>query len=274
MAIMAIACSFAVPGCGRQEQEQKTETEADHAPQELVQETDQEQKEEGEKAAVEERTETEDVTAPDVPKREPAEKDTVPLPPDQEPVVSKEVITPEEKIADASDANDDDGLAYVGVKKCKNCHLKQYRSWASTNMATSFENLTPGVKAEAKKQAGLDPNKDYTHDETCLRCHTTGYGKPGGFVNLEATPEMINVQCETCHGPGIEYGKLMKENKEYAISDATAAGLVIPSDDREGCLQCHGGDNPFNETVDPKYAFHFDQRLERSHEHLPLKRQH
>ncbi|MDH3216763.1 MAG: hypothetical protein OEN01_10785, partial [Candidatus Krumholzibacteria bacterium] len=69
-------------------------------------------------------------------------------------------------------------------------------------------------------------------------------------------------------------GKLMKENKEYALADARAAGLVVPTEDREGCLQCHGRGNPFNETVDPKYAFDFERRLEQSHEHFPLKRQH
>jgi hypothetical protein len=47
------------------------------------------------------------------------------------------------------------GAEYVGVKKCKICHIKQFKSWKETSMATSFENLKPGAKADAKKKAGL-----------------------------------------------------------------------------------------------------------------------
>jgi len=162
---------------------------------------------------------------------------------------------------------------YVGVKKCKMCHMKQYKAWKKTSMAKSFENLKPGVKAELKKKAGLDPNKDYTHDPKCLKCHTTGYGEPGGFKSIEETPKMINVQCEGCHGPGSEYRKIMK-NKKFKLADAKAAGLRIPSEDEKGCLRCHGGESPFNEKVDPKYKFNFKERLKKTHRHYPLKYEH
>jgi len=163
---------------------------------------------------------------------------------------------------------------YVGVKKCKMCHIKQYKSWKKTKMAKSFENLKPGVKAELKKKAGLDPNKDYTHDPNCLKCHTTGYGKPGGFKSIEETPKLAGVQCEACHGPGSEYRKIMKKNKHYKLAEVKAAGLVLPSEDEAGCLKCHGGDSPFNEKVDPKYNFTFKERLKKTHKHFPLKYEH
>ena len=44
---------------------------------------------------------------------------------------------------------------YKGGKKCKACHIKQYKAWAKTTMATSFENLKKGVKVEEKKSLGL-----------------------------------------------------------------------------------------------------------------------
>jgi hypothetical protein len=167
-----------------------------------------------------------------------------------------------------------DAADYVGAKKCKMCHIKQYKAWEKTTMADSFENLKPGVKADAKKKASLDADKDYTHDAGCLKCHTTGYGQPGGFTSIEETPKLAGVQCESCHGPGSEYKNLMKKNKEYKLDEAKAQGLIRPEDDEAGCMVCHGADSPFNEKVDAAYGWDFQKRLEQTHEHFPLKRAH
>jgi hypothetical protein len=161
---------------------------------------------------------------------------------------------------------------YISAKKCKACHMKQYKSWSQTKMASSFENLKAGVKVEEKKKAGLE-DKDYTTDPKCLKCHTTGYGK-GGFVSMEKTPDLAGVQCESCHGPGSEFSAIMKKNKEFALADVKAAGLIIPSEDEKGCMACHGGESPFVEKVDPKYKFDFKERLKNTHEHFPLKNKH
>ncbi len=163
---------------------------------------------------------------------------------------------------------------YMGAKKCKACHLKQYKSWQKTSMATSFENLKPGIKAEEKKKAGLDPEKDYTADPDCVRCHTTGYGKPGGFTSLAETPKLINVQCEGCHGPGGDFRMIMKKNKKFKLADAKTAGLLVPTEAENNCMECHGPDSPFNEKVDPKYKFEIKERLENTHKHFPLKYKH
>lgn len=167
-----------------------------------------------------------------------------------------------------------DSAEYVGVKKCKACHIKQFKSWKETSMANSFENLKPGVKAEAKSKAGLDPEKDYTADAGCLKCHTTGYGSPGGFKSIEETPNLAGVQCESCHGAGSQYSQIMKTNKQYKLAEVKAAGLIVPSEDEKGCIACHGKDSPFNESVDPKYKFVFKEALEKTHEHFPHKYEH
>jgi len=168
------------------------------------------------------------------------------------------------------------GAKYIGAKKCKACHMKQYKAWKKTKMAKSFENLKPGVKAEAKKKAGLDPDKDYTTDKDCLRCHTTGYGKPGGFKSLAETPKLINVQCEACHGPGSKYKKIMKKNKKFKLAEVQVVGYVFPKEAKaeKECLECHGGDSPFNEKVDPKYKWNFKERLKNTHKHFKLKYKH
>ncbi len=166
-----------------------------------------------------------------------------------------------------------DAADYIGAKKCKACHLKQFKAWKKTTMADSFENLKTGVKVAEKKAAGL-ADKDYTHDPDCLKCHTTGYGKPGGFSSAEETPKLAGVQCEGCHGPGSEYVKIMKKNKKYKIDDVKAAGLTVPSEDEKGCMLCHGADSPFTEKVDARYKWEFRDRLERTHKHFPLKYAH
>jgi len=77
---------------------------------------------------------------------------------------------------------------YVGAKKCKMCHIKQYKAWEKIDMAKAYERIAN------------EPDK-----EKCYKCHTTGYGQPSGFKDLEATPNLKGVQCESCHGPGSEH---------------------------------------------------------------------
>jgi hypothetical protein len=167
-----------------------------------------------------------------------------------------------------------DSPAYVGAKKCRACHLKQFQSWEQTRMAKSFELLKAGVHADAKKKMKVDPQKDYTHDEKCLPCHTTGYGKPGGFASLEKTPEMVGVQCESCHGAGGDYlkeGLMTLKNKEYKRADLVKAGLVIVNG--ETCTSlCHNSKSPF---VTKDYVFNYEERKKKGiHELIPLKYPH
>ncbi len=166
-----------------------------------------------------------------------------------------------------------DAAKYIGAKKCKACHMKQYKAWQKTNMATSFENLKAGVKVAEKKAAGIE-DKDYTADAGCLKCHTTGYGQEGGFVSMEKTPKLANVQCESCHGAGGDFKKIMKKNKKFKLAEVKAAGLMIPSVEANNCMECHGDDSPFTEKVDAKYKFEIKDRLEKTHKHFPLKYEH
>lgn len=162
-----------------------------------------------------------------------------------------------------------DTHSYVGAKKCKACHLKQYTSWSATKMSASFDLLKPGVRADAKKKARQDPAKDYTHDAACLPCHTTGYGKPGGFKSIEETPDLVGVQCESCHGPHSGVLQVMTiQNKSYKKHDVMAAGLEIPGE--KTCKeQCHNSKSPL---IGANYVFDYAARKAQGiHEHIPLK---
>ncbi len=80
----------------------------------------------------------------------------------------------------------------VGSHACMDCHEEEYNSFMQyAKKAHSFEAI--------KKMRRHLTNHEL---ETCYGCHTTGYGKPGGFVDEATTPDMANAGCEVCHGPG------------------------------------------------------------------------
>jgi hypothetical protein len=81
---------------------------------------------------------------------------------------------------------------YVGSDACMNCHQAEYKSF-----------ITYAKKAHSYESVEL-MRKGLTDEEyrECLTCHTTGYGKPGGFRSEQETPTLRNAGCEVCHGPG------------------------------------------------------------------------
>ena len=101
------------------------------------------------------------------------------------------------------------GDHYLGEKKCRNCHEAEYQMYASQDHARAFATLT-------KNQRDGTPE--------CLPCHVVGYGQPGGFASKQTTPDLVNVQCENCHGMGTKH------------SDKGDATVVVGP---EVCLTCH-----------------------------------
>ena len=170
--------------------------------------------------------------------------------------------------------NQDAQHEYVGSQQCRKCHIREFRSWEQTKMANVFDLLKPGVRSEQKVAAGLDPDKDYTKDAECLPCHTVGYGKPGGFVDLDKTPNHAGVGCEACHGPGGTYlkdGYMTLQNNQYKKEELVAVGLVDTVSAAQ-CTTCHNEDSPF---VEESFVFDFAANKELgTHEKYPLKFQH
>ncbi len=174
---------------------------------------------------------------------------------------------------------DESGYSYVGSKKCKKCHVKQYKSWKKTRMAEAFDILEPGESSEMKTKFHIDVSKDFTQDETCLECHTTGLGKPGGYAvpdpedkkAVKTAKKLRGVGCECCHGPGSEYVKvfeeIMKSKRKYKVEELYAVGLH--KIDEATCKTCHNERSP---TRDPAVVFDFETQKEKgTHEHFPLK---
>jgi len=70
---------------------------------------------------------------------------------------------------------------------CAFCHPSAHAEWEETGHARAFQALLDVGQAD---------------NTACLPCHTTGFGQPGGYQNLETTAALAGVQCESCHGPG------------------------------------------------------------------------
>jgi formylglycine-generating enzyme required for sulfatase activity len=171
------------------------------------------------------------------------------------------------------------GATYIGVKKCKSCHFKQWNSWRKTKMAKTFEVLKPGVRGEEKVKLKFNPDKDYTRDAACLACHTSGFGIPGGYVvpaegdakAKEQAADNAGVTCEGCHGPGSKANEVLediKENKRtYTFAELRAVGFHKAG--VRSCTPCHNTSDPGKE---PGYHFNYEEeRKEDQHENLKLK---
>ncbi len=81
------------------------------------------------------------------------------------------------------------GYAVAGTAACKKCHEDDCRQWRESKHAAAW-------KALRATGAHVDPE--------CQRCHTTGYGLPGGFASLrddDPKTSRVSVGCESCHGP-------------------------------------------------------------------------
>lgn len=153
---------------------------------------------------------------------------------------------------------------FVGSQACS-CHKAHISDWKLSIHGRAFETLKPGVKKRAKIKAHLDPDKDYTKEEKCLKCHTTGYRKKGGFINIDKTPDRVNVGCESCHGPGSEYLTLHEERPGFFDRvKAKAWGQTYGSENSAVCTACHNKNRRgLEKDKEQVYEFHWEKSLEK-----------
>ncbi|BBD08621.1 cytochrome c family protein [Desulfovibrio ferrophilus] len=109
---------------------------------------------------------------------------------------------------------------YIGSEACSECHDEQFEHFVSySKKAKSWHSIE--IMASDLTQA---------EQESCYECHTTGYGK-GGFVSIKETPELADVGCETCHGPGAEHAESGGDTEAIERTPSV-----------EGCETCHNAD--------------------------------
>jgi hypothetical protein len=114
------------------------------------------------------------------------------------------------------------GYRIAGSGSCQKCHEEDHRQWKRSDHARAWDSLRA-------KQAHVDPD--------CQRCHTTGYGRPGGFVSAKRSLPLVGVGCESCHGPSAAHAKDPKRPTGYAAAA------------RDRCRDCHDRENS------PKFEF-------------------
>lgn len=78
---------------------------------------------------------------------------------------------------------------YIGAVNCVVCHRPFIDDWMGTRHSGAFASLVKVGKSQ---------------DPECVKCHVVGFGE-GGFKGMQSTPGLVNVQCESCHGPGREH---------------------------------------------------------------------
>ena len=103
---------------------------------------------------------------------------------------------------------------YAGDEPCKYCHQDAFAKWRKSRHAKAFSALE-------------DVNKSF--DPNCLQCHTLGFNKPGGYIDMDATPTLTNVQCESCHGAARDH---VKSGGIKPVANADWKPV-------EMCAQCH-----------------------------------
>jgi peroxiredoxin/nitrate/TMAO reductase-like tetraheme cytochrome c subunit len=131
---------------------------------------------------------------------------------------------------------------YVGSEACRGCHAPEHETWSRSPHAQAVETL-----AAVHKQGNPD----------CLRCHTTGFGRPGGFPEKASPtqhPDLAAVGCESCHGPG----------GDHIAEGAAKIGSIVSLGDKcdscvilQICGACH------DEANDPGFEFEVKEKIEK-----------
>lgn len=115
---------------------------------------------------------------------------------------------------------------FVGEKQCISCHQEAHKATEHSGHQHAFQTLV-------EKKSEFDPE--------CLSCHTVGYGRHSGFIDQEKTPDLANVQCESCHGRGKEHVRQMQGKAPRSGERSTLRPVTQAT-----CIACHDEENSAN----------------------------
>jgi hypothetical protein len=108
--------------------------------------------------------------------------------------------------------------AFAGNATCMKCHANAAKVWKGSAHSHALLTLE-------KEAHGRDPD--------CAACHVVGLDKKTGFRSRALTPQLANVGCESCHGPGADHARKPKS-------------FPMPKMGQKACAPCHVSSNSPN----------------------------
>jgi hypothetical protein len=103
--------------------------------------------------------------------------------------------------------------AFAGTAACMSCHQDAGKVWNDS----------------AHAQALLSLERDgHGRDPECVPCHVVGLDKSEGFRSRKQTPELANVGCESCHGPGGAHASQPAQFPMGKVGEKSCAPCHVP----------------------------------------------
>ncbi|MDR0390290.1 MAG: hypothetical protein LBH59_00145 [Planctomycetaceae bacterium] len=133
------------------------------------------------------------------------------------------------------------GGKYSGTKQCIDCHEEAHKIWRKSKHAAAWNALA--------KEA-IPPR---INDPECIACHVVGWSckeqvpYKNGFMGQKITPDLINVGCESCHGPAENHVKA-EQGANVELQEKLRKAIKLSADDntKKTCIECHDNDNSPN----------------------------
>lgn len=118
-----------------------------------------------------------------------------------------------DSLSNAVGQNQQDYKPVPKPSDCGSCHFDEYNHWSRTPHAFAWSVIEEDGR---------------TGDVSCISCHTTWFGKQGGFLNTTTTPQLINVGCVSCH---VDFeGHPQQKQTMEPVKEST-------------CIECHDRPN-------------------------------
>jgi hypothetical protein len=103
---------------------------------------------------------------------------------------------------------------FAGTSACLPCHQQAAQAFADSEHAHALQTLR---------------DEGHGRDPDCVGCHVVGLERTTGFRSLEETPDLANVGCESCHGPGADHAAKPEAFPMPKVGAASCAPCHVPA---------------------------------------------